>query len=293
MHQQLSPPTDQTRNSNNPIQLERIKLEQFDGDIRKYPKFKEQFERYVKPLCSESQLPFVLKSHLVEKVKEEVDNADDDMNTLWCRLDKRYGNCGKLIDTILSDIAKAPKGDDRSTLTMINVVEKAYRDLSRMGKESELRNGTIISMIERKLPDKMRAEWLERIAEASDGDSDEKFKSLLSMLNKWKIMIEYDQASIRKTSDTRSTTHFAGASHQVKKSNTCWIHVAEKHPIWVCQAFKAKTVAERIALTKQNHACEACLEINCTGVTNAANCKKQFKCVIPNCNKLHNKLLHQ
>ena len=162
-----------------------------------------------------------------------------------------------------------------------------------MGKESELRNGTIISMIERKLPDKMRAEWLERIAEASDGDSDEKFKPLLNMLNKWKIMIEYDQASIRKTSDTRSTTHFAGASHQVKKSNTCWIHVAEKHPIWVCQAFKAKTVAERIALTKQNHACEACLEINCTGVTNVANCKKQFKCVIPNCNKLHNKLLHQ
>ena len=109
-------------------------MEKFDGDIRKYPKFKKQFERYVKPLCSESQLPFVLKSHLDEKVKEEVDNADDDMSTLWCRLDKRYGNCGKLIDTILSDIAKAPKGDARSTLAMINVIEKAHRDLIKTGE---------------------------------------------------------------------------------------------------------------------------------------------------------------
>ena len=32
----------------NPIQLERIKLDKFNGDIRKYPKFKEQFELYVK-----------------------------------------------------------------------------------------------------------------------------------------------------------------------------------------------------------------------------------------------------
>ena len=78
------------------MQLERIKLEKFNGDIRKYPKFKEQFELYIKPLCSSAQLPFVLKSHLIEEVREEVDNVDDDLGTLWSRLDKRYGNCGKL-----------------------------------------------------------------------------------------------------------------------------------------------------------------------------------------------------
>ena len=144
----------------NPIQLERIKLDKFNGGIRKYPKFKEQFELYVKPLCTEAQLPFMLKSHLEEQVKEEVDNVDDNMETLWERLDKKYGNCGKLVDAILADIARAPKGDGRSTLTMINTVEKAYRDLSRMGKESEMKNGTIISMIEKKLPEEIRYDWL-------------------------------------------------------------------------------------------------------------------------------------
>ena len=78
------------------LQLERIKLEKFDGDIRNYPKFKEQFELYVRPLCLKSQLPFVLRSHLNEEVKDEVDNLDDNLETLWQRLDKKYGNCGSL-----------------------------------------------------------------------------------------------------------------------------------------------------------------------------------------------------
>ena len=279
----------------NPIQLERIKLDKFNGDIRKYPKFKEQFELYVKPLCTEAQLPFVLKSHLDEQVKEEVDNVDDNMETLWERLDKKYGNCGKLVDVILADIARAPKGDGRSTLTMINTVEKAYRDLSRMGKESEMKNGTIISMIEKKLPEEIRYEWLQRIAENTEGDTNEKFSLLLELLRKFKTMIEYDQAAIRKPADRRSVTNFASGTSQGRKNekNTCWIHTSEKHPIWVCQSFKEKSVAERINLVKQNHACEACLEVNCTGVVVLPNCKKKFKCIIQGCDKHHNKLLHQ
>ena len=149
----------------NGVQLERIKLEEFNGDIRRYPKFKEQFELYVKPLCTQTQLPFVLRSHLMENVQEEVDNVDDDLNTLWERLDKKFGNNSRLIDVILADISKAPKGDSKNTLIMINTVEKAYRDRSKMNKESEMKNGTILSMIEKKLPEEIRLVWLSTIAE--------------------------------------------------------------------------------------------------------------------------------
>ena len=90
------------------VQLERIKLDKFDGDIRKYPKFREQFECYVKPLCTSSQLPFVLRSHLSDTVRAEVDNTDDNLETLWTRLDKKYGNRSKQLDAILADIQKAP-----------------------------------------------------------------------------------------------------------------------------------------------------------------------------------------
>ena len=129
------------------VQLERIKLEKFDRDILKYPNFKEQFELYVNLLCLPSQLPLILRSHLDEEVKEEVDNVDENLETLWQRLDKKYSNCGKLVDTILADLSKLPKGDGKQTSQMIKTVEKAFQDLSRLGHGNGMQNGPILFLI--------------------------------------------------------------------------------------------------------------------------------------------------
>jgi hypothetical protein len=191
----LNGPVNSTQPSST-LQLERIKLEKFNGDIRKYPKFKEQFELYIKPICTASQLPFILKSHLSEEVQEEVDNIDDNLDTLWARLNKKYGNRSKLVDTILADIAKAPRGDSRNTLAMIKVVEKAYRDLTRMGRRSEMENGTILSMIEKKLPEEIRFEWIKCIADEEDDKSESRFQLMLELLQKWAIRIEYESSKL-------------------------------------------------------------------------------------------------
>ena len=278
----------------NSVQLERIKLDKFNGDIRKYPKFREQFQLYIKPLCSDSQLPFVLRSHLSEQVKEEVDNVDDDLDTLWVRLDKKYGNEGKHVDAILEDIARGPRGDGKSTLIMINTIEKAYRDLERMGCAAEMRNGTIISMIEKKLPDEIRFEWLKLIAEKNDAKADEKFSMLIKLLKRWRNMIEYDQAAIRKPSDRKGISHHTSTTVSNKGVNgNCWIHTNEGHPVWVCKSFKLKSVEDRKALANQFKACLACLSTKCPGSANANICKKKFTCTIQGCNQAHNKLLHQ
>ena len=68
--QVLNGPVNSTQPSST-LQLERIKLEKFNGDIRKYPKFREQFELYIKPICTASQLPFILKSHLSEEFQKK------------------------------------------------------------------------------------------------------------------------------------------------------------------------------------------------------------------------------
>ena len=77
--------------------------------------------------------------NLNDDIREEVDNQDN-LETLWKRLDKKYGNSGKLIDTILENLTRIPKGDEESTIQMIKTVEKAYRDLSRMGEANEMEN---------------------------------------------------------------------------------------------------------------------------------------------------------
>ena len=280
------------------VQLERVKLEHFDGDIRKYPKFREQFELYVKPLCKSSQLPFVLRSHLSDSVREEVDNIDDNLETLWTRLDKKYGNRGKQLDAILSDIAKAPRGDGKSTLQMIMIVEKANRDLKRMGCESEMYNGTVLAMIEKKLPDEIRFEWIQAIAENEDANSEVKVQKMLKLLEKWRVMIEYDHAAIRKIPEKKvianHTTRSAStaSTNKKKEKENCWIHTAEKHPIWVCQAFKAMQPKERRALAEEKGACLACLEVKCPGAENSSNCKRKFSCTVSSCKEAHSKLLH-
>ena len=274
------------------VQLDRLKLEKFDGDIRKYPKFREQFDLYIKPLCSTSQVPFVLRSHLSDKVKDEVDNIDDNLDTLWERLDKKYGNHGQLVDAILDDIAKLPRGEGKNTLVMINTIEKAYRDLERMNCESEMKNGTIISMIERKLPADIRSEWLKIIAEKKDTESDEKFSLLMQLLKRSRCIIEYDQAEIRKSTEKKGVTHHTTTKGVKSTTERCWIHDGEGHPIWVCKSFKSMSVPDRISLAQEHKACLACLSTKCTGHTNASNCKKKFTCTVQGCKETHNKLLH-
>ena len=280
--------------SNNSIQLERMKVQKYDGDIRKYPKFKEEFMLYVKPLCQASQLSFVLKSHLLEEVKEDLDNVNDEFDTLWERLDAKYGNKSKLIDTILADIGKIQYGDGKNTLQLIKTVERAHRDLLRMGEEREMQNGTIISMIERKMPDEMRYEWIKLVSGSND-NSEEKFKKLMKMLTEWRSMIEYDKAVIRKVTEKKATIAHHVRESKAKDNNKegCWIHKeGGEHPIWRCRVFQNKPVTERIALAIENKACRACLKVNCPGSTESKKCSMGFICKAEGCNEAHNSLLH-
>jgi hypothetical protein len=73
-----NPPVTPTVNKQSKnMQLERMKFQPFNGDIRKFSKFKEEFTKHIQPECREDQAAFVLKSYLVEEVKNDVDNVDN------------------------------------------------------------------------------------------------------------------------------------------------------------------------------------------------------------------------
>ena len=99
------------------LELERLKLDKFCGDLRKYPTFRETFKLYVEPMVPESQLPFILRSSLEESVKIEVENIADDLNLLWKRLDEKYGSRSKYVDIILADLSKTTKVTARQLCT--------------------------------------------------------------------------------------------------------------------------------------------------------------------------------
>ena len=214
--------------TSNAIKLERVKFRMFDGDLRKYPKFKSEFEQYVKPLCQAEQLPFLLKSYLCDSVRREVEHIDHDISAMWSRLDEKYGSVQKQIDYILRDFKKLPKcNDPTTTLNMIRVVELAEADLTCMNAAEELENHLIISYIEKSMSENMMRDWAEQIANHKDRhDFKAKLAKLMEFLRHWRWLIEYCNAEIRTLvydSDDDSET-----SDPVHVNA---VHHAEIHPI--------------------------------------------------------------
>ena len=172
----------------NGIQLERMTFDKFSGNIRSYPKFKEEFNTHIRPLCSVPQLPFVLKSYLKDEVKEEVDDVKGHYEEIRKRLDEKFGDKGRLIDTIMADIKylkPCSNSDDENTLKLIKTVEKAHCDLMRLREDDQMNNAAILSMIEQKLPDKILDEWIKEVSNKSI-DPRSRFSSMMRLLADWR-----------------------------------------------------------------------------------------------------------
>ena len=102
-------------------------------------------------------------------------------------MEKKYGNVGRLIDTILFDVKNLACSYNNSVdvIKMINIVERASRDLEQLGKKRELYNTTTISIIEQAMSQQMKNEWVRLIEEESiDKDSHIKFEALPDYLDK-------------------------------------------------------------------------------------------------------------
>ena len=61
----------------NNLKLERLRFNTFDGDLRKYPKFKSEFTKYIQPSYKTEEAVFVLKTYLSEKMREELKNIEE------------------------------------------------------------------------------------------------------------------------------------------------------------------------------------------------------------------------
>ena len=125
--------------------------------MRKYPKFKEEFNKHIIPLCSPSEEAIVLRNYLDASINEEIENLGEDIFVT------RYGD--KLFDLIMGEFKRMKRPGDKLSdmLLMINTVEKAHRDLQRLGKEHEIDNSRIVSMIEETLPPEIETKWMDLI----------------------------------------------------------------------------------------------------------------------------------
>ena len=86
------------------IKLEKVKFEKFDGNIRSYPRFKSDFLKYIAPQYDAEIQPLMLRSLLPQKVAELVRSCKDDLEDHFRVLDYKFGDQGKMSDSILHEI---------------------------------------------------------------------------------------------------------------------------------------------------------------------------------------------
>ena len=192
------------------IQIERLKFNKFEGDMRRYARFKEDFETYVQPRCEDSQIPVVLKSYLSQDIIDDIESIGNNITNIWKRLDKRFGNEGRLVDVLLSDVKNIDHCNDENEetiLAMIKTIERVYTDLNAINKPYEMNNTTIIAMIEEKMSEEMYREWIIIITKENRGK--EKFELLQDLLEEWRCRIEYKMSSVRSGNKSRGIANFA------------------------------------------------------------------------------------
>ena len=86
------------------IKLPRIPLPEFNGNVKDFPRFKSDFKTYVRPRLNKSVIAYVLKSCLTGPPLETVKNLADNEEVVWNRLEEKYGQPSKLIDSVLFEL---------------------------------------------------------------------------------------------------------------------------------------------------------------------------------------------
>ena len=264
------------------IKLEHLKFRKFDGNVRNFPRFKSDFEKYIAPMSDPIHLPILIKNYLSESVRRDVENLDS-AGEIWKRLDQKYGARHKLIECILQDIKNlsTEADDDTAILAMINTVESAHLDLARIHEEAEMENSTILSIIEQQMPARMSSEWTNLVSKLHGGPQ-QKFSKLLPFLGEWKLRVEYASSNMRRRAEDVASS---------PKKDKCWLHKdcdGDVHPIWRCRLFQSLSIQDRRKLTQANNACTSCLEIG----HSPDACSRRFRCQEADCTEYHNHLLH-
>ena len=142
------------------LKVKPLQAPSFDGDIRQYPSFKRDYQAHMAKFYGEDA--FALKSCLTGDALQLVQPVDDDYREMFKRLDFRYGRPEKLVDTVLNELKnlkKVEEHDSKKFVQMVDIVERCYLDLKKVGMESEMNTASMLGQFEKKLPANRMHEW--------------------------------------------------------------------------------------------------------------------------------------
>ena len=289
------------------IKLKPVELPRFAGNLRDYPRFKRDFEKQVLPHTSPESAAFTLRQCLSKEVQEKVSLVDDDVDRMLQKLDEEYGDPSLMTDQIVNEIRNYEvQGKKERLVKFIDIIERGFYDLSRLGLDREMSNTTVVGIIEAKLPYETRQKWVERIcSDDSQVDMKNKFPSLLKFLQEVRRSLKYMSAELREpakmciksmsqqspstpSSRERPVTS-ALTSHRVaarqSASWSCQACGQGKHGLAKCSQYRRMNVEDRWSVVRKAGVCFQCL-----GPHHVRQCASR---TCPTCHQPHHSSLHR
>ena len=284
------------------LQLEKVRMPHFDGELRKYPQFKRDFQKQVMTQIRKGDAAYVLRTCLKGEPARLVNCVDDDIDEMWHRLDDKYGDPAKVADVIIDEIKRfrmLREGEDKRFIEFVTLIEDGYRNLKGLGLETEITTTSSVSVIEKALPSDIKRKWSERVSSRDSlVDKSNKFPSLLDFLQSQRDAIEYESATLCAGSSNqyhKGAAHYSEGITVGKDESTkeprpkCLIHENGKHWTSNCRLYQAKTVDEKRDFLREKQACWACLKPGHRQRT----CRIKRDCGVNGCTRKHHPSIHE
>ena len=118
------------------------------------------------PNLSSEEAAFTLRQCLSENVQNELADCDDDLDEMISRLDEKFANPAKLVDSIISEVQKFRRidvDDNKRIISIVDLIDRGYRDLRKLNVEREMCNSHVLGIIEGKLPKNLQSGWYRTI----------------------------------------------------------------------------------------------------------------------------------
>ena len=202
-------------------------------------------------------------------------------------LEQRYGDPGKLVESVVEEVQRFRKIDDddnKKLIQFINTIVRGYHDLKNLRLEKEISNAHGVSVIENKLLSKLEMDWYRHIHKRDSGvDKTDTFPHLLDFLLVERDALEYGSSDLKYTSKQV-------AIHTVQNTDipSCLIHAGCTHSTNDCRQYTKMSIDEKYALLNSSNSCFGCLAPN----HQLKECTSPESCGIDECQKYHNKSLH-
>lgn len=143
------------------------------------------------PHLQSDDASYALRSCLGSDPATTVESIDDEISEMWKRLNEKYGDPTKVTDIIIDEIRRTRiirEGEEKRFVEFVEIVEDGYRDLKRLGLESEITTTSSVSIIEKKLPADIRRKWAEIVC--ADNSTVDKLRNFHRFLNSYVANVE-------------------------------------------------------------------------------------------------------